>query len=136
VGNEENRCPVPDLNKTTINVTKELSNAHKKKTLKEEIWEELSEKNMEKILYMVKQKVQDALKQFQDNENKEHEMTPKQIKELREKLNKHQSEIKDTIKREIHEFRRIKKYKRRVEQRFGKPQKKESNRNLGTKKSL
>jgi hypothetical protein len=29
VGNEENWYPVPDLNKTTINVTKELSNAHK-----------------------------------------------------------------------------------------------------------
>jgi hypothetical protein len=28
VGNEENVYPVPDLNKTMINVTKELSNAH------------------------------------------------------------------------------------------------------------
>jgi hypothetical protein len=39
VGNEENGYPVLDLNKTMINGTKELSNAHKK-TLKEEIWEE------------------------------------------------------------------------------------------------
>jgi hypothetical protein len=39
VENEENGYPVPDLNKTMINVTKELSDAHKK-TLKEEIWEE------------------------------------------------------------------------------------------------
>jgi hypothetical protein len=40
VGNEENGYPVPDLNKTTIDVTKELSDAHthKKKTHKEEIW--------------------------------------------------------------------------------------------------
>jgi hypothetical protein len=30
VGNEENGYPVPDLNKTMINITKELSNAHKK----------------------------------------------------------------------------------------------------------
>jgi hypothetical protein len=30
VGNEENRYPIPDLNKTMINVTKELSGAHKK----------------------------------------------------------------------------------------------------------
>jgi hypothetical protein len=34
VGNEENGYPAPDLNKTMVNVTKELSNAHKKKTLK------------------------------------------------------------------------------------------------------
>jgi hypothetical protein len=31
VGNEESGYPVPDLNKTKTNVTKELSNAHKKK---------------------------------------------------------------------------------------------------------
>jgi hypothetical protein len=30
-------------------------------------------------------------------------MTKKQIKELKEGLNKHQCETKDTIKREIHE---------------------------------
>jgi uncharacterized protein involved in exopolysaccharide biosynthesis len=53
---------------------------------------------MEKILDMVNQNVQDALKKFQDTKNKEHEMTEKQIKELREDLNKHQSETKDTIK--------------------------------------
>jgi hypothetical protein len=29
VGKEENRYPVPDLNKAMINVTKEFSNAHK-----------------------------------------------------------------------------------------------------------
>jgi hypothetical protein len=40
VGCEENEYPVPDLNKTTINVTKKLSDTHKK-TLKE-IWEEVS----------------------------------------------------------------------------------------------
>jgi 5'-deoxynucleotidase YfbR-like HD superfamily hydrolase len=68
-----------------INVTKELSNAHKK-TLKEEIWEEISEKFMEKILDMVNQNVQNALQEFQDTKNKEHEMTQKQIKELREDL--------------------------------------------------
>jgi hypothetical protein len=28
VGNEENGYPIPDLNKTTINVTKELSNTY------------------------------------------------------------------------------------------------------------
>jgi hypothetical protein len=35
-GNEENRCPVPDPNKTKINDTKEPSGAHKN-NLKEEI---------------------------------------------------------------------------------------------------
>jgi predicted house-cleaning noncanonical NTP pyrophosphatase (MazG superfamily) len=51
VGNEENGYPVSDTNKTMINVSKELSNAYKK-TLKEEIWEEISDKFMEKILDM------------------------------------------------------------------------------------
>jgi hypothetical protein len=71
VGNEENEYPVPDPNKTMINVTREPSNTHKKKPLKEEILEEI----MEKILDTVNQKVQDALKKFQDTKNKEHEKT-------------------------------------------------------------
>jgi hypothetical protein len=33
-------------------------------------------------------------------------MIQKQIKELREDFNKHQSETKDTIKREMHELKR------------------------------
>jgi hypothetical protein len=60
---------------------------------------------MEKILNMVNQNVQDALKKFQDTKNKEHEKTQKQIKELREDFNKHQSETKDTIKGETHELK-------------------------------
>jgi hypothetical protein len=40
------------------------------------------------------------------HQNKEHEMTEKQIRELRENPNKHQSETKDTIEREIHELKR------------------------------
>jgi hypothetical protein len=83
VANEENGYPVPDLNKTMINVTKEPSDAHKK-NLKEEILEEITEKFMEKILHMVNQNVQDTLKKLQDTKNKEHEMTQKQINELRE----------------------------------------------------
>jgi gas vesicle protein len=61
---------------------------------------------MDKILDMVNQNVQDATKKFQDTKNKEYEMTQKQIRELSEDLNKHQSETKDTIKREVHEFKR------------------------------
>jgi hypothetical protein len=55
---------------------------------------------------MVNQNVQNALKKFQDTKNTEHEKTQKQIKELREDLNEHQSETKDTIKWEIYELKR------------------------------
>jgi hypothetical protein len=85
MGNEENGYPVPDLNKTIINVTKEPSDSHIK-TLKEEILEDIHEKFMEKILDIVNQNVQYALKKFQDTK-KEHEKTQKQIKELKEDFN-------------------------------------------------
>jgi hypothetical protein len=52
VGNEENRDTVPDLYKTMINVTKEPSDTHIK-TLKQEIWEHITKKFIEKILDMV-----------------------------------------------------------------------------------
>jgi cell division ATPase FtsA len=52
VENEENGYPVPDPNKTMINVTEEPSDAYKK-SLKEEILQEITEKLMEKILDMV-----------------------------------------------------------------------------------
>jgi hypothetical protein len=42
--------------------------------------EEITEKIMEKILDTVNQKVQDALKKFQDITNKEHEKTTKWAK--------------------------------------------------------
>jgi gas vesicle protein len=44
---------------------------------------------MEKVLDMVSQNVQDALKKFQDTKNKEHEKTQKHINELGEDFNKH-----------------------------------------------
>jgi hypothetical protein len=69
VENAENGYPVPDLNKTMIKVIKEPSDAHKK-TLKEEILKEITEKLMEKTLHMANQNVQDALKKFQDTKNK------------------------------------------------------------------
>jgi hypothetical protein len=59
-----------------INVTKEPSDIHIK-TLKEKILEDITEKFMDKILDMVNQHVQDALKKFQDTKNKEHEKTQK-----------------------------------------------------------
>jgi spore maturation protein CgeB len=47
---------------------------------------------MEKILDVVNQNVQDALKKCQPTKNKDHEKTKKQVNELKEVLNKHQSE--------------------------------------------
>jgi hypothetical protein len=43
------------------------------------------------LLDMVKQNVQEALKKFQDNKNKEYEKTQKQVNELIGALNKHQN---------------------------------------------
>jgi uncharacterized protein involved in exopolysaccharide biosynthesis len=47
---------------------------------------------MDMLLNMVNQNIQDALRKFQDNKNKEYEKTQKQIKELTGALNKYQSE--------------------------------------------
>jgi hypothetical protein len=70
---------------------------------------------MEKILCIVKQNSQDALKKFQDTKNKEHVKTQKQIKELRGALNKQQSETEYTINGEINEFKmKIKNIKEEV----------------------
>jgi chromosome segregation ATPase len=54
---------------------------------------------------MVNQNVQEALKKFRDNKTKEYEKTQKQINELIGTLNKHQTETKITISREINELR-------------------------------
>jgi hypothetical protein len=53
---------------------------------------------MEKIQDMVNQNVQNALK-FQNIKNKEHKKTQKQINELREDFNKHQSKTKGHYKK-------------------------------------
>jgi hypothetical protein len=52
VGNEENGYPVPGLNKTMINVTKEPSDAHIKNS-KKKFSKIITEKFMENILDMV-----------------------------------------------------------------------------------
>jgi hypothetical protein len=55
-------------------------------------------------------------------------MIQKQIRELREDLNKYQSETKDTTKSEIYELKRkIHITKEELNKDNGKPQKKESN---------
>jgi oligoendopeptidase F len=49
--------------------------------------------------------VQDALKKFQDTKNKEYENTQRQINELIRALSKHQSEIENTINRQLSELK-------------------------------
>jgi hypothetical protein len=69
--NEENRYPGPDPNKTKIDYPKEPNEAHKN-TLKEEILQEITENFMEMLLDKVNQNIQEALKKFQENKNKEY----------------------------------------------------------------
>jgi hypothetical protein len=97
-GNEENGYPDPDSNKTKINYAKEPNKAHKNK-LKEEILQVITENFVEMLLDMVNQNIQEALKKFQDNKNKEYEKTQKQINELIGAINKHQSETENTMNR-------------------------------------
>jgi hypothetical protein len=54
---------------------------------------------------MVNQNIQEALKKFQDNKNREYKKTHKQINEIIEALNKFQTETETTINREINELR-------------------------------
>jgi hypothetical protein len=75
---------------TKKNDTKESTDAHKN-NLKEEILQVITENFMEMLLDTVKQNIQEALKKFQDLKNKEYEKTQKQISELIEALNKHQT---------------------------------------------
>jgi hypothetical protein len=67
-GNEENKYPVVDSNKTKINDTKEPNDVHKN-NLKEEILQVITENFMEILLDMVNQTIQDTLKKFQDTKN-------------------------------------------------------------------
>jgi hypothetical protein len=55
------------------------------------------------LLDMVNQNVQEALKKFQEDKNKEYEKTQKQINEIIEAQNKRQTETETTINREIYE---------------------------------
>jgi uncharacterized protein involved in exopolysaccharide biosynthesis len=56
---------------------------------------------MDMLLDKVNKNVQEALKKFQSNKNKEYEKTQKQKSALIGALNKYQSEIENTINREI-----------------------------------
>jgi hypothetical protein len=85
-------------------MTKEPNDVHKN-ILKEEILQVITENIMEMILDMVNQNVLEALKKFQDTKNKEYEKKQKQINEPIGALNKHKSEIENTINREINELK-------------------------------
>jgi NAD(P)H-dependent FMN reductase len=60
---------------------------------------------IEMMLDMINHNVQETLKKFQQNKNKEFEKAQEEIKETIEALYKHQSERKNTINKEIHELR-------------------------------
>jgi hypothetical protein len=75
--NEENGYPVPDPPKTKTDYAKGHNKAEKN-TLKEEILYKITETCMEILLDKVNQNVQETLKKFQDNRNKEHEKKQKQ----------------------------------------------------------
>jgi F0F1-type ATP synthase membrane subunit b/b' len=116
-----------------INITNEPSDTHKKILQRRKNWETHG-----KIQDTVNKKVQDARKKFQDTINKEHEKTQKQINEFREDFNKHQSETKDTIKKERYmNWRRL---TQNIKEELNKDKeslrKKESNRNPENKKSI
>jgi gas vesicle protein len=74
--NEENGYPDPDSNKTKINHIKEPNEAHKN-NMKEEILQVINENFIEMLLDMVNQNVQESLKKFQEDKNKEYEKTQK-----------------------------------------------------------
>jgi hypothetical protein len=75
-GNEEKGYPDPESNKTKINYAKEPKEAHKN-ILKEEILQVITENFMKMLLDMINQNVQEALKKFQEDKNKEYEKTQK-----------------------------------------------------------
>jgi hypothetical protein len=97
-GNKENRYSDPDSNKMKINYAKEPSEGHKH-NLKEEILQVINENFIEMIMDMVNQNVQETLKKFQDNKNREFEKAQQKIKETIKALYKHQSETNYIINR-------------------------------------
>jgi chromosome segregation ATPase len=103
-GNEEIRYPDPDSNKMKINYANEPNEAHKN-ILKEEILQVLNENFIEMILDMVNQNIQETLKKFQNNKNREFDKAQEQIKETIEALYKHLSETENMINKEINELR-------------------------------
>jgi hypothetical protein len=103
-GNEENRYLDLDSNKMKINDAKEPNKVHKN-NLKEDILQVINENFIEMILDMINQNVQERLRKFQGNKNREFEKAQEEIKETIEAQYKHQSETKNMINKEINELR-------------------------------
>jgi hypothetical protein len=53
------------------------------------------------MIVMINQKVQDELKKFQDNKNKNLQTTQTKLNDLREDFNKHHDEMKDSKKKSM-----------------------------------
>jgi uncharacterized protein Yka (UPF0111/DUF47 family) len=100
----DTQSQVSDPNKTKTEYSKKPNKAHKT-NIKEEILQEITDNFMKMLLDKVHLNVQEALKKFQDNKNREYKKTQKQISELIRTLNKYQSETENTINREIKELR-------------------------------
>jgi hypothetical protein len=88
--------------------------------------DKLIEKLMEKLQDTVNQKVQDALKKFEDTTNKELAKTQKQLNELRVDFNKHQHEAKETIEKKIYEVKKTTQDMKERFQRYGKTSEKKN----------
>jgi chromosome segregation ATPase len=73
--------------------------------MKDEMLQVINENFIEVLLDMVNQNVQEALKKFQDNKNKEYERIQKQTNEIIGALNKLQTETENTINRDVNELR-------------------------------
>jgi gas vesicle protein len=87
-----------------INYAKEPNEAHKN-NIKEEILQVINENFIEMILDRVSQNVQETLKKFQDNKNREFEKAQEEMKETIEALYKHQSETENTMNKQTNELR-------------------------------
>jgi coenzyme F420-reducing hydrogenase alpha subunit len=96
VGNEENEYPVPDLNRTLVTITNELSDTTKKNSQRRNFGQDI-ETIVGKLQDMVNQKIQDALEKYQDTTNKKLEKTEKHLNELREDFSKLQNSSKEEI---------------------------------------
>jgi hypothetical protein len=98
-GIEENRYPATDSKKKKINYAKEPNEAQKN-NLKDEILQVITENFTEMLLDMVNKNVQEALKKFQEDKNKEYEKQSKQTNEIIGAQNKNQNETENTINRD------------------------------------
>jgi cell division protein FtsX len=76
-----------------ININNEFKDIHKE-FLKREIMNQLTEILKEKLQEMVKQNIPNELKDYQDITNRKFEKTQKQLNELRKHFNELQSETK------------------------------------------